>query len=368
MTVISNELVLFHRTDYDETPQRDFNHPGYKALYKTAGTSITSETASIKQHISAPTSLASSEQQRHDTVAEKTPITRYGYYSSDQKPIIDVTEKPKQDLLLGDDYKLSPADEPYDSCLPYPINLFYPTVATQTNSSDFVAAQKLWSMVPPRAAIPHVVETPRRASPVVESFRRATPLTIETSKPISKSSKSSKEESSTDSSLELKDNTRIKSVSFSGSSGDHTNVRALSITSVTQKVEQEIHLNRTSSMESVNNDMDDRKSEMSSSSVLNAVEEGVVGAHRQSLNSEDDSEAGRSYSLASADEDVHSLADNEIISKEPSSSAQSILSGRKKSCDSAFEILCRKLDKKYSSSPTNSQLVYVQQVVQDLDK
>lgn len=117
------------RTDYDdETPQRDFDMPG--CLSKTA------ESADV-----IPTKHQTGEVS--DTLPSKTESEKKDAEESPETPP-PVEEKTKQDLLLGNDYKLlHPSEGPYDSCLPYPISLFYPTIATQTASSDLLHISEL---------------------------------------------------------------------------------------------------------------------------------------------------------------------------------------------------------------------------------
>lgn len=111
----SDPSTILNEIDYDETPQRDL---GYDALFKTAETTMSTDVIPTKQESKAASKVSSPVQ------------------LTELKTLKRTEEEPKQDLLLGDKYQMAPSEEPYDSCLPYPIYLFFPTVATQTASSD----------------------------------------------------------------------------------------------------------------------------------------------------------------------------------------------------------------------------------------
>lgn len=432
------------RTDYDETPQRDSDHPGYNLIYQTRETSIASDAISTEQQIDVePKEITTS----FATPGNNAMTTNHrGSYSSAKRKISDfepsdMKEISKQDLLLGDKYKLlSPADVPYDSCLPYPLNLFYLTIATQTTSSDFIVAEQVWTMeshkettetIPIGTSLEITDVNPKKSTEAItdesQSKRNSvlvpseateeptnsvtsaenldtSPKEFETettkiiiqeslSKPKSVSSalKAAEEMTTSGSSSENVDispkkspkkrtkadiapaplngskdsiggSTEIKDVSLksSSASNDDGNIdnTAQSVTSSTGQsadksetsVEIPLHNPQSISFHLEN------KTESSSQVLTEPAKSGGSSTLKQS------SKEGDSLELKHSVLSSNDIQADEDGVKEPS--FESVM----KSDDSKFTILCKKLDTRYSSSPTNSQLLYIQDVVKELDK
>lgn len=393
------------RVDYDETPERDFEHPGYNFLFKTRETSMMSDVIPTKQQM-----------------IESVPVT----VRDEQRKIIDfelphVKEILKQDLLLGEEYKLpsSPSEEPYDSCLPYPINLFYPTIATQTISSDFIAAKELRSMKSFEVATKidedeypvkvksasdektlsieedkeELLKEPTETSLVIKSLSAhkydsisSAEKSIISDEIKSEGSESSErarklsafkkqqfvphEASDDEESFSIGGSYEMKDVSLkSFSEGSEENVKNVSdddfihiASPSTESDISEVILPASTTcprgQQSISFHLGKEVKTTPLPNVVPSVKNSTNSSLRQNLKKKD-----ASLIAVSNSSDNIRLDDNDA--KEPS--IESITSGIK-SDDSAFAALCKKLDKKYSSSPTSSQLVYIEEAVKDLDK
>lgn len=443
------------RTDYDETPQRDSDHPGYKFIFENRGTSVASNVISDEQQIDF--------KKITNLPALPTTTSHSGYYSSGKRKISnsessDMKEIPKQDLLLGDEYKLSPADTAYDSCLPYPLNLFYPTIATQTISSDFIAAEQLWAKKAPKKA-PETGEIVWRVTKTItdENKRKPARVADESEKSSDDSSRGSptrlfvdkhqpkpksvlvpprvidevtkneisSENSSRESSTKIfihKYQSEIVPERFSDEANEQINKspKGSPTKIIPSKVVEEKRTSETSTTDTspkattepskVAEDLTsigasdevknvnlkpgstDNESAFSAVSTINSAEADPVTAPQSvGIHFERKTEAPAkepvkgpavstlkkvskegettgseasfvNYTFISAN-NIHANYDGGA--NEPST--ESVISVTK-SDDSAFTALCKKLDAKHSSSPTNSQLVYIQEVVNELDK
>lgn len=447
------------RTDYDETPQRDSDHPGYKFIFENRETSIHSEVTSDEQQ---------TDFKKITNLSALPTATNYsGYYSNGKRKTSnsessDKKEIPKQDLLLGDEYKLSPADTPYDSCLPYPLSLFYPTIATQTISSDFIAAEQLWATKPLKKApetngiTSEVVwkstktimdENKRKPARVVDESGKSsdsssgspTKLFIGKHQPKPKSvlvpprvvdevtkSDISSENSSKESSTKIFINKyqfepEMVPARFADEADENIDKtpKGSPTEIIPSKVVEEKRTSETStgtspkttaepsnvaedltsigaSDEIKNVDLKpettDNESALSAVSSITSVEADTVtapqsvGIHferktespsKQPVQSpvistlKKISKEGETTGSEASFVNYTFISANNINANyddganEPS--VESVISVTK-SDDSAFTALCKKLDAKYSSSPTNSQMVYIQEVVNELDK
>lgn len=316
-------LLPFNRTDYDETPQRDSDHPRYKDFFKPAETTISTDVVPTKQQTNIDTTVPATSTPR------KSSGDSQRLYPNMQNKTIDSSptkEAPKQDLLLGDDYKISPADEPYDSCLPYPLSLFYPSIATQTNNSDLTIAARLWSM----PFTPKTIVEPKVA-------RQIQPPVQEAPEPSTPKQKPTSSESSSESSVVVEpENDAMVSYFLSSKSSDKS----------------EKGLGKR----------DDKKSVSSSDSPNTSAATQPCSSNfifKEGENAESLSETNNTSSIQSEE-------DNKL--EEDSTMKPPSVTTRNSDESGSFKALLDKLDKKHSVSPTDSQQVYVEQVLNDLDK
>lgn len=310
--------------------------------------------------------------QQINTKLNATPTPKQDYTEIQKTKTVIPTESskndeaPKQDLLLGDDYKLSPANEPYDSCLPYPLSLFYPSVATQTRHSDFLSAAKLWST---RATL--LKDSPQ--SKVVESMPQSTPpkVTEPTNVSVVKKEAASFGSSSGTSGNTVQTDT-VLSIFSSNRSSEKSEATLLENVKDDKASSSPKESVKTAS-DSISRKQSSKEDETSYSfSDHNSLKEDEMSDsfsnRKESLKDDDKSDSLTGTYTTYHTYSFNSAEDIKLETEDTADPASKSIQSGKKSETNSIDKLLEKLDKKQSSSPTSSQKVYIEQVVQDLDK